>query len=99
LASHIQRHCFHDGLQPACPSRVVDQHIDPVQGACQRIHRTVVSDVRHNCGAADIVGQCLDRALSAGHANDMKALRRKRSRGRFADACTGAGDHCDPFGG
>jgi hypothetical protein len=29
----------------------------------------------------------------------VKALSGKRSRGRFADASTGAGDHSDPSGG
>jgi hypothetical protein len=91
--------CFGDRLEPARPSGVVHQHIDPVQGAGQRGHRLVVSDVRHYCGAPDLVRECLDRALPAGYANDMKALSCKRSRGCLTDAGAGAGDHRDPSGG
>ena len=86
-----------DRLQALGPAGVVDQHVDPVQLRGQRVDGGGVSDVRHNRGPADLVGDGLDPVFPAGHADHVKAKSGKGFRGRLADARTGAGDDRDPL--
>ena len=46
-----------DRLHALGAARVVDQDVDAVQAGRERVDRRAVSDVRHNCRAADLVGE------------------------------------------
>ena len=90
LVSHIHRQLLQvgvgDRLQALGAAGVVDQHVDPAQLAGQRVDRRAVSDVGHNRGAADLVGQRLDPVGPTRHRHHVKALGGKGSRGCLTDA-------------
>ena len=68
-------------------------------GNDRRVDGSLISDVRHSRGAADLVGQGVDAVRPTAHANHVEAKSSKGFRGRFADAGAGAGDHCHPLRG
>ncbi|CNV59017.1 Uncharacterised protein [Mycobacterium tuberculosis] len=88
-----------DELKPLGATGVVDQHVHPAQRAGQRFDGGVVSDIGHNCGSADLVGQRGDPVRPTRHRDHVKPLGRKGSRGCLADTGTGAGDHGDSLAG
>ncbi len=86
-----------DRFQSTGPAGVVHQHIHAVQLGRHRVDSGLICDVRHNRGAADLVGQRLDPICPTGRAYDVKAQGGKGSGGRGTDPGAGARNDCDAF--
>nr|BBX78982.1 hypothetical protein MFLOJ_27690 [Mycobacterium florentinum] len=86
-----------DGRQSARTPGVIDQDIDPAQFAGESLDGSIVCDVSHNCGAADLFREGIYPVRAPRHCDDVKPKSGKGFGGRFADPGTGTGHYRDPL--